>query len=1180
MKTKLLLLLLLANFSIYAQYTSIPDTNFEQKLIDLGIDTDGLNGKVFTANISSVTDLSLYDYTISDLTGIEGFTSLTNLYISNNQLTNINLSQNTKLKKLNIGNNKLTSLDISSNTLLETLDCQKNTIANLNLSNNSNLISLNASNNQITSLDLSQNIQLLDLNIGYNKLSDLDISSNALLQKLDCRKNTFTILNISKNINLTSLNAAINQIASLDLSQNTQLKNLIVSSTKLTSLNIDNNTALTNLSCDNNKLTILDVSKNTLLTSLICHYNQIEVLDVSKNILLEQLMCHGNKLSALDVSLNLELNLLDCLDNKLISLDISKNPKITELACQNNQLQALNLKNGQNSILDLTFSDFTNNPNLYCIEVDDDAYSNSNWMNIKDATATYNVNCSSMFTQIPDVNFENKLIALNIDSGVPDGKVFTKNITNVTDLNVVRSSISDLTGIEDFTSLTHLKCDENNLTTLDVSKNTALTELSCGGNKLTTLDLNKNIALKRLICTSGQLKTLNISQCSELEFLMCFYNSLTSLDLSNNNKLQILDCSNNQLTNLSLGTNTSLVALTAENNQLTTLDVKENPALDLLDFSGNHIKTIDISNHKKLTQLFCGSNELKMLDVSKNSILKILNCSNNPSLQSLNLKNGNNTNIFAQALILSNNPALTCIKVDDVDYSNNNWTDKKDTTSNYNLDCPDLYTSIPDKNFEQKLIDLGIDSGSPDGKVVTASINYVTFLDVADSNITDLTGLQDFASLKYFFCDRNKLTTADFSKNLMLENIGILDNTFTSIDVTKNTKLHTLELSKNHIATVDLSQNTNLKRLGFENNNLKEIDLSHNTELWFISGFGNQLTSLDLSKNTALTTLNISNNRLIELNLKNGKNTILDSSLDLKNNPNLTCIKVDDVSYSNKNWSAYKDATANFSTNCTIEYVIILPDHNFEQKLIDLGIDTDGLNGKITITNINSITSLDLSNANIKDLTGIENFTGLTFLNVSNNQITTLDLSKNVLLETLNVSSNQITTLDLSKNSNLKIVYVVNNPLISLNLRNGNNRNFILPVETGKKSVSLYTSFLGLTSLSCIQVDDADYSNANWANIKEPSTSYSNTCKNLGLEDSVFNKVTMYPNPTKGEVHINNITLEKATVYNSLGQLVKSFNLNSANTDNTINLSGLPKGVYYIYLINQDAASAKKIIVE
>lgn len=294
-------------------------------------------------------------------------------------------------------------------------------------------------------------------------------------------------------------------------------------------------------------------------------------------------------------------------------------------------------------------------------------------------------------------------------------------------------------------------------------------------------------------------------------------------------------------------------------------------------------------------------------------------------------------------------------------------------------------------------------------------------------------------------------------------------------------------------------------------------------------------------------------------------------------------------------------------------------------------------------SSINKVTSLDVSSSNISDLTGIKDFTSLTYLdcnllnildissntqieslycgennlvtlNVSNQpnllelnctdttistldlssnpklemlyfnnaKLTTIDLSKNPLLKSLNLSFNLLTTLDLSHNPLLEFVFIEFNPMTTLNLQNGNNKNFRLPSSngTGKNSAIIdVCSFLNNKKLSCIQVDDVAFSNANWAKIKDATASYSATCS-LGIEDSVFDKVVIYPNPTKGEVNINNISLEKATVYNSLGQLVKSFVFNSGDSNNTINLSGLPKGIYYVYLINEDAASAKKVIVE
>ena len=97
--------------------TYVPDDNFEQALIDLGYD-DVLNDSVLTANISSITSLDITYLSISDLTGIEGFTALTELRCFNNQLTSLDVSSNTALTKLSCHENELTSLDAVSYTHL------------------------------------------------------------------------------------------------------------------------------------------------------------------------------------------------------------------------------------------------------------------------------------------------------------------------------------------------------------------------------------------------------------------------------------------------------------------------------------------------------------------------------------------------------------------------------------------------------------------------------------------------------------------------------------------------------------------------------------------------------------------------------------------------------------------------------------------------------------------------------------------------------------------------------------------------------------------------------------------------------------------------------------------------------------------------------------------------------
>lgn len=1112
----------LANWTIYKDantnynldctvYTVIPDANFEQKLIDLGIDKDGKNGKVATKNIASLTSLNVSKSAITDLTGIQDFTSLTQLSVSENLLTN------------------------------------------LDLSNNINLEGLQASKNQLTTLNVSKNTALTDLSCSSNKLTALDVSTLTSLTDLTC------------------------------------------SSNNLTTLDVDNNPALYFLNCGYNQLTAINVSKNTALINFYCHANKITSLDVSNNIRLEYFMCHDNQLTAINVSKNTELVMFDCLDNQLTSVDISNNPKITELACENNKLVSLNLKNGANINLDLAFTNFKNNPDLKCIQVDDVNYANTNWSAIKDASAEFNTDCR-VFTLIPDVNFEDKLIALNIDTDGKNGKVLTEDIASIITLDLSNSSISDLTGIQDFAALETLNCSTNLLTNLDLSsnkkltvlncsanqltnlnsvENSLLTDLNCSSNLITALDLTANKKLTVLNCSTNQLTALDIAALPLLTSLNCSYNTITSLDITANPALITIDFSNNALNSLNLkngfntnldwfnvnftknpalsciqvdnaqysndnwngkldqtsyftedctaftlipdsnfedklielkididGKNgkvltssiskvtdlnvqlseisdltgiegfTALEYLNCQFNTLSSLNLSQNSKLIELYCHGNTLTALDLQTNTELTTLQCNKNQIAGLDVSKNAKLVYINVMEN-ALTSLSLKNGNNTNF--QGALLAKNPTLSCIQVDNADFANTNTNIFfKDETANYSEDC-NAFTLIPDANFEQKLIDLGIDSDGKNGKVQTASINHITNLDLSSSNISSLIGIQDFAALISLDCNFNNISTIDISQNKLLTKFTIHENKLTSLDVAANTELFNLTFSMNQISTIDLSQNKKLHYVIADRNLLTNLNVDVNTELETIYCGENKLTSLNLSTLSNLTFLECSHNDI--------------AILDLTSNTKLNGLYCDNM------------------------------------------------------------------------------------------KLTTLNLTKNPLLKSLQASWNQLTTLDLSQNPNLELVFLEFNSLTSLNVQNGNNTNFILPSQTGKKTGATYTSFLGNKLLNCIKVDDPAYSNANWSKIKEETTIYSATCT-LGVEESVFDKVVVYPNPTKGEVNINNIALEKVTVYNTIGQLVKTMILNSGNTDNAIDLSDLPKGVYFIYLINEDAASAKKIILE
>ena len=240
-----------------------------------------------------------------------------------------------------------------------------------------------------------------------------------------------------------------------------------------------------------------------------------------------------------------------------------------------------------------------------------------------DATAKLLLNAENF----PDANFRAALATI---LGISEGDEITEEkITATTSLSVGFKRISDLTGIEHFTALTDLECYNNQLTSLDMSKNTALKYLFCSDNQLTALDVSKNTALQTLYCYGNQLTSLDMSKNTALTYLSCYNNQLTLLDVSKNTALTYLYCYNNPLTTLDVSQNTALTYLYCHNNQLTALDVSQNTALRSLACSGNQLTALDVSKNTALRFLACSSNQLTALDVSKNTALTELNCHSN-----------------------------------------------------------------------------------------------------------------------------------------------------------------------------------------------------------------------------------------------------------------------------------------------------------------------------------------------------------------------------------------------------------------------------------------------------------------------------------------------------------------------------------------------------------------------
>lgn len=226
----------------------------------------------------------------------------------------------------------------------------------------------------------------------------------------------------------------------------------------------------------------------------------------------------------------------------------------------------------------------------------------------------------------PDDNF--RAFLLDQDYG-KDGVLTEREIMNITDMDVYDMEISSLQGIEYFTALTMLDCEDNELSTLDISKNTALVKLYCSWNHLTSLDITNNVALKRLLCYNNELTSLDVSKNTALTYLDCEENKITALDISMCTELEALTCGYNELTQLDISNLTYLEDLDCCDNYLTTLDVSSNPNLEKLECEDNQISSLDISNNPYLWLVYCDGNQISSLDVSKNTELRYLSITRN-----------------------------------------------------------------------------------------------------------------------------------------------------------------------------------------------------------------------------------------------------------------------------------------------------------------------------------------------------------------------------------------------------------------------------------------------------------------------------------------------------------------------------------------------------------------------
>lgn len=369
-----------------------------------------------------------------------------------------------------------------------------------------------------------------------------------------------------------------------------------------------------------------------------------------------------------------------------------------------------------------------------------------------------------------------------------------------------------------------------------------------------------------------------------------------------------------------------------------------------------------------------------------------------------------------------------------------------------------------------------------DGEISKEEAEAVTAIELKESEIASIDGLEYFPNLESVDFAKHRLMKVDFSQCPSLKKLNVsqgaglsslvlpatleelsimqcpilkkinlsvapnLKNLYASStgfavapDLSKNTKLETVGFSRAEFTTIDVSKNTELKSLSVGSDMFNSLDVTNNTKLTDLSVTG-KITTLDLTKNTQLESLSIENTKIAEIDVTNcpylrsiNFNSTPIEVIDLSRNLLLTSASAYMASSLKTVWLSKGqtiESTSNINDFIKYKDYVAGPDAiaNIEDdvyKTYLLTFDKNG-DGKLDKTEVEAITEINIKGLGVKSLKGVEyvNFTNVRKLDCSDNELTELPVAGFFTnLEEIDFSNNQLTgRIELNKCKKLRIL--------------------------------------------------------------------------------------------------------------------------------------------------------------
>lgn len=582
-----------------------------------------------------------------DKIDITRLTELDVLQLNHNQLKDIDLSQNTKLRALYLSDNTFTKetplvigekpnliilemqivdwldpdFDLTRYPMMASFDAYHcPTLTKIDPSNCKYLLQLTLEMTNVSTLDVSKNDSLRILNISETAIQEIDLTHNKKLQQLYAEHVSGTY-NVGTHLN------------SIDVTHCPELFRFVCNGNNLTELDLSNNPYLEHLSCQRNRLTSLDLSGKEWLRQVKIDYNcfdfatlpadpgtwqdysyqqrpmptersykEGDVLDFSSRVLRDgtrtDMALYTFDVTTPDTWVRLDTTYYSYADGK-VTLKKAHTDGLFVLF-KNSQFMAYDLQT--EPFMVKTESDYGKPTSMFTFMSGE---ANPRYrIGIEGATPE---NPKTFYIEYPDTNHELVREELTTTgSTLADATWQQTNTDAYTTLTVLVPENSIITAVG---------MDSLGLYSLSLDKLIALRELSLASNNLSGIDLSRNRMLQSLNLSNNAIRGA---------FSLAGVN-----DLFEKNVLGNINLSHNGITELTLNPLLSIRHLDVSYNDLAALNLADADLIYTVDVSHNRLQSLRVTYCSRLSRLDASYNNLSEIQLPSENNIEDLAISHN-----------------------------------------------------------------------------------------------------------------------------------------------------------------------------------------------------------------------------------------------------------------------------------------------------------------------------------------------------------------------------------------------------------------------------------------------------------------------------------------------------------------------------------------------------------------------